>query len=424
MQSSSFGRRGQSASHHGAPPQPLARRMPAVEDAPALAIAAPAGSPHEWVIPSDDEALPEVPWLTFAIIGLLAAVFVAQEAFGFERGASQSLRSVIALGGDSRQLVFGEGQWWRPLTAVLLHGNVQHIFGNGVALLIAGVMLEKRLGRAWFAAIFVVGGIGGSLASLVWGSGDKVGCGASGAIMALLIPVLIETFGNATIYTPRRVRGYVLLMVIGALIPTHSEIDYSAHFGGAVVGGVMGYLLLIAAPKLHEAQIGRRIAAGIAIAGGVAAAVGFVMVAIHYPAYRAHNAVLIPDSEVKTLQKSLSAPADGAGDPTLALVARYPQDPRAHMFRAISLAKTNQLDQAEEEVRAALAEQDVLRNDMPSSLQTLLHGLLALIVLGEGQRDEAMGEAKSVCAAPPSAPELKALKAELDKQNLCAASPP
>ena len=56
-------------------------------------------------------------------------------------------------------------------------------------------------------------------------------------------------------------RGWVLLTVIGALIPTSSQIDYSAHFGGAVVGGVMGYVLLIAAPKLHEAQIGRRIAA-------------------------------------------------------------------------------------------------------------------------------------------------------------------
>jgi rhomboid protease GluP len=422
MQSSSFGRRGQTAGGQTSPVQPLSRRIPAPEPVPAMAVAAPTGSPHEWVIPSDDEALPQVPWLTFGIIALLAAVFIAQEAFGFEPGASQSLRSVIALGGDSRQLVFGQGQWWRPLTAVLLHGNVQHIFGNCIALLIAGVMLEKRLGRAWFAAIFVVGGIGGSLASLVWGSGDKVGCGASGAIMALMIPVLVETFGNATVYTPKRMRGWVLLTVIGALIPTSSEIDYSAHFGGALVGGVMGYVLLIAAPKLHEAQIGRRIAAGIAIAGGVAAAIGFVMVAIHYPAYRAHNAVLIPDAEIKTMQKTLSAPA-GSSDPTLALVTQYPQDPRSHMFRAISLAKTNQLDQAEEEIRDALAEQDALRNDMPSSLQTSLHGLLALIVLSEGQRDEAMAEARPVCTAPASAPELKGLKAELDKQNLCAASP-
>lgn len=423
MQSSSFGRRGQAQGGQSAPAGPPLRRMPASEPVSALAIAAPAGSPHEWVIASDDEALPQVPWLTFGIIALLAAVFVAQEVFGFERGASQSLRSVIALGGDSRKLVFGEGQWWRPLTAVLLHGSIQHIFGNCIALLIAGVMLEKRLGRAWFAAIFVIGGIGGSFASLAWGSGDKVGCGASGAIMALLVPVLIETFGNATIYTPRRVRGYVLLTVIGALIPTSSEIDYSAHFGGALVGGLMGYILLIAAPKLHEAKIGRWIAAGIAIAGAVVAAIGFVMVAIHYPAYRAHDAVLIPDAEIKTMQKTLTAPA-GASDPTPALVAQYPQDPRAHMFRAISLAKTDQLDQAEEEIRDALAEQDVLRNDMPSSLQTSLHGLLALIVLGEGQRDEALAEARPVCSAPASAPELKGLKAELDKQNLCAASPP
>ena len=409
--SSSFGRRGQT-------PAPATPRRVLASEA-AQAAPAPLDPAHEWVIPSDDDALPRPPWVSFGIIALLAAIFMAEVAFGFEPGVTQSIRSLVALGGESRDLVLGQGQWWRVFTAVLLHLNVEHIFGNSIALLIAGALLEKRLGHAWFAVIFVVGGIAGSLASLAWYRSDVVGCGASGAIMALLIPALIETFFNATIYTPRRARAYVLVMVIGALVPTSAEVDYSAHFGGAIVGGVLGYVLLIAAPTLPEARLGRWIATGVALTGAALAMIGFGLVALHYPGYAARNAVLVPDAEIAKFDQTTAVSVDHS----LTLVAKYPLDPRAHMLRAISLAQTDQLDQAEIETRTALSDQDVLQHDMPKSLPPYLHALLALILVNEGHPDEAHDEATSFCATRAT-PSQKAFRAELDKHDLCAASPP
>ena len=182
---------------------------------PAPYASTTAAAPSQWLIESDLDTLPRIPTVTLALIGVLGLVYLAELAFGFEPGASQSLRSLIALGGESRDLTVGQGEVWRLLTAVLLHASVQHLFGNCIVLLVAGVVLEQRLGSAWFAAIFLLGGVASSVASLVYGSPHIVSVGASGAIMAVLVATLVETFANETIYTSKNLRAWVMLTSVG-----------------------------------------------------------------------------------------------------------------------------------------------------------------------------------------------------------------
>src|SRR6185436_12518512 len=52
-----------------------------------------------------------------------------------------SIAILIALVVVSRDLV-AQGEWWRIFTAPLMHGDISHIVGNGIALFFAARFLE------------------------------------------------------------------------------------------------------------------------------------------------------------------------------------------------------------------------------------------------------------------------------------------
>jgi rhomboid protease GluP len=358
--------------------------------------------------------------VSLALIGVLVLVYVGEWTFGFEPGAAQSLRSLVALGADSRDLAVGQGQMWRVVTAILLHASVAHLFGNCLALLVAGAMLERRLGGAWFAAIFTIGGLAGSLASLVYNPANMVGVGASGAIMALLVPALLEAYGHETVYTIKHARAWVLVTVITALAPTSAHVDYTAHIGGALAGGALGYLLLFTAPELHDASWGRRLAAGVALGGAALAIAGLGLVALNYPAYAAENAELIPDGELRQLMIDQTRGSQIQSFNRLTdLELAHPSDPRGHLVKAIFLLQAENFGEAETEARAALAQGRVLADDFPPETTQFLHGLLAMILVSEGRLSDARPEAREVCSIKwPSKP-LTALQRELNAHGAC-----
>jgi rhomboid protease GluP len=76
------------------------------------------------------------------------------------------------------------GQWWRLLTYMFLHGGLMHIGFNMWCLWDLGQLCESLYGRATFAALYLITGIAGGLASIAWNPG-VVSVGASGAIFGL-----------------------------------------------------------------------------------------------------------------------------------------------------------------------------------------------------------------------------------------------
>ncbi len=138
----------------------------------------------------------------------------------------------------------------RLLTAPFLHANLAHILFNGTALLLAGWVLERLVGRVWFLAVFVTGASGGSLMSLAINPGNLTSVGASGAVMALFAAMLVLSFRLPS--GPLRTRAQVgsTRILIPSLLPLATttagamQIDYGAHFGGALAGAGLGLLLL------------------------------------------------------------------------------------------------------------------------------------------------------------------------------------
>ena len=406
---SGFGRR------NAASPRPVVASGAA--EAPAFEA-----SPHAWVLESEKDLIPRPPFAAVGILIVLTLIYLGEQAFGFEPGATQSYRSLVAFGAASGDLVMRDGQWWRALTAILLHGGWEHLIGNGVALLIAGVLLEKSLGRVWFAAIFVLGGLAGSIASLSSNPPAVISVGASGAIMALLVPSLIEAFGNETAYTPRYARRMAMTMTVSALIPTSGHVDYTAHAGGALAGGILGYALLFAIPELHASAKGRLFAGGVVIAGLIAAVVSFALAATHYADYAARNAALMPDGQLAKVEiGGAKGVSDADDDLSTKLLNQYPGDPRAHLLRAAVLLHDRQIYAAEDELRAGLADRDVLNRDLPPGTEAYMHGLLAGVLMAEGRREEARTEAQPVCAGGQFSTTTSRLRDALRKEGACDA---
>jgi rhomboid protease GluP len=177
-----------------------------------------------------------VPPVTVVTLALLAAIFFAE----VRMGALASRESIIAMGALARERVVA-GEYWRLLTAPWLHGGMEHLVGNGIALYILGMVCEAAFGRAQFVVLYVLSGLAGSIVSVLVSAGPSVG--ASGAIFGLqgAAIVLLRRERGRLLVRDRRV-GFVLLIwaiytIVGGL--TDPFIDNGAHIGGALGGALI-----------------------------------------------------------------------------------------------------------------------------------------------------------------------------------------
>jgi membrane associated rhomboid family serine protease/Flp pilus assembly protein TadD len=130
-----------------------------------------------------------------------------------------------------------EGQWWRLVTAIFLHGSISHLGVNMLTLWFLGRQLEQ-IGRMRYLIVYFLSGIAGGVTSLLWDP-TIAAVGASGAIFGLFGVLLSPRNLN------RRNLGTLLLFVVILVLPGAAEkqIDYMGHLGGIVAGVVLGLAL-------------------------------------------------------------------------------------------------------------------------------------------------------------------------------------
>ena len=95
-------------------------------------------------------------------------------------------------------------------------------------------------------------------------------------------------------------------------------------------------------------------------------------------------------------------------------VAKYPSDPRSHLYKAIYLARKSDLAGAEGELRTALDQKRALEESLPSSVRLALQGTLAIILLDEHRAGEAREIASAACHDTSSD-----VYAKLNARGLC-----
>jgi rhomboid protease GluP len=176
------------------------------------------------------------PPATLALIVALAAIFAWQLGSGALNGEA----AIVDAGALVRSRVI-EGEYWRMLTAMLLHGSFEHLIGNCAALYILGMAGEHALGAWRVLVIYVASGLAGSLASVLAGPGPSVG--ASGAICGLMGAVVLILYRYRRAYQVRNKEIALVLaawagctILIGVIDP---QIDNWAHLGGLIAGALV-----------------------------------------------------------------------------------------------------------------------------------------------------------------------------------------
>ena len=183
-----------------------------------------------------ERRMQRLPPVTLAIVAVLTAIFLVEMAVE----VLDSPEAFLLAGALSREAVL-QGEWWRLVSAIFLHGGVEHLVGNAIALFVLGMVCEHAFGRGQFVVLFVVAGIGGSIVSMLTSPGPSVG--ASGAIFGLqgAAIVLFRRHRERLLVRDRRI-GVVLIVwglytiAQGILTP---YVDNGAHVGGFIAGALL-----------------------------------------------------------------------------------------------------------------------------------------------------------------------------------------
>lgn len=146
---------------------------------------------------------------------------------------------------DSYKLVGPEAfsRPWILLTSIFLHGSLQHLMYNLLALALFGIILENIINTKRFLILFFSSGL---IASIVSSFFYNSALGASGAIYGIL-GALALLRPNMTIWIyfmpmPMYIAGIVYLFInfFGAYLGIGNT-GYVAHLSGLVVGLYFGY---------------------------------------------------------------------------------------------------------------------------------------------------------------------------------------
>jgi rhomboid protease GluP len=194
--------------------------------------------------------------MTYVLIGITVAAFVirylVQITFGYDIFYDYGVKD----NGLIRQ-----GQVWRLITPILLHGSILHIGMNMYALYIIGRRLERFYGHKRLLVLYLLCGFSGNVLSFVLTENRSLG--ASTAVFGLLAAEGVFIFQNRKLFgkanTQRSLMNLLFILGINLVFgfSLSTQIDNMGHIGG-LIGGIFfawkaGPLLKIAgqSPFLH-----------------------------------------------------------------------------------------------------------------------------------------------------------------------------
>ncbi len=130
------------------------------------------------------EELRETSWRAYQVTLAMMAVNIAGYILCTQMG-----EVVYNMGSMNAEKVLVDRQYYRFLTSMFLHADIEHIVGNMIYLIGLGQMLEQVIGHVRFAMLYLLSGLGAGAFSMMYAvlTGDFYDAvGASGAIFGLI----------------------------------------------------------------------------------------------------------------------------------------------------------------------------------------------------------------------------------------------
>lgn len=169
------------------------------------------------------------------ILAITAGAFLLDLLLGL---AGFSLQSWLLFYAPYVYPQLGGFEVWRLVTPLLAHAGFPHVALNLLSLWMLGRLLEPMLGTWRYLALYLISGLGGSVAVALLSFGTPV-VGASSALFGMLGALLVigrSLGGNVT--------GILILLGINLVVgfAFGGGISWQAHVGGVVAGLLVGWV--------------------------------------------------------------------------------------------------------------------------------------------------------------------------------------
>lgn len=192
------------------------------------------------------------PPVTLSLCAAIGLVFILQLLWG----GTSSGPSLYRMGALSAPALAEDGEWWRLMSTAFLHGGFIHLYFNLLVLWLLGGFVEVVLGGPRFLALWGLSALGGSLAS-AFVTEPPLSVGASGALWGILVAHVVLAYHPRGLIPkailPRAKRAAILNLGLNLFASFLPQIDYMAHFGGGIAGGlVLVGFLLVGVPTSRE----------------------------------------------------------------------------------------------------------------------------------------------------------------------------
>ncbi|MBO5175944.1 MAG: rhomboid family intramembrane serine protease [Lachnospiraceae bacterium] len=136
------------------------------------------------------------------------------------------------------------GEWYRLVTHLFLHGDIMHLGNNMLILFCLGNALEHYLGKFSYAGIYFFSGILAGLGSVVYNTDNTVSVGASGAVFGVvgaMAWLVVRNKGRLPGFTGPRMLIFVLMSVYAGF--ADRGVDNAAHIAGLIAGFLLAILI-------------------------------------------------------------------------------------------------------------------------------------------------------------------------------------
>ncbi len=184
--------------------------------------------------------------LVYGMMAALAVTYLAQTASG---SGNWRVGEVT-----ERGILFGplvnHGEYWRIVTGGFLHAGLLHLAFNMYALYIFGPALQREIGMAKTALVYVGGLFGGSAAVLLFNF-DTPTLGASGAVLGLAGGLAVALLARGIKITQTSLAG---IFLINLALPIFVNISFWGHLGGMLGGALVAGVLLFGPKRLGLTQ--------------------------------------------------------------------------------------------------------------------------------------------------------------------------
>lgn len=205
--------------------------------------------------------------------GLFTGVTKLQMMFGSFAPTYEIASNFVPPGSQVGEVYTGidDGAVYRLVTAMFIHYGIVHLLLNMWALWMLGRNLEAALGPVRFLALYLLSGLGGSIAAYLFSPGS-ISAGASGAIFGLFAALFV-VLKRLRRDTSSVVPVLVINLVLTFTIP---NISIAGHLGGLLVGALVAAGLAYA-PRQGRTPVQVATIAGVAVVLAMLVVVGMVI---------------------------------------------------------------------------------------------------------------------------------------------------